>query len=191
MWIIKSAPSVEPVSLTEAKAHLNVTGTGDDALIGGLITAARELAEGFTRRAFVEQTIELKMDSFPANNYPIELPRPPLISISSITYLDADGTLRTMTATTEYLVNTHSQPGRVYLAYDQSWPTTRTLENAVTITFKAGYGSAAANVPQRVKQAILLLVGHWYANREEIVLNMSVNQMPWAAEMILQAVAVW
>lgn len=184
------APTVEPVSLAEAKAHLRVDVgfTSEDGLIGSLITTAREICEGRTWRAFIEQTRKLFLDAWPDNEI-IEIPYPPLLSIESITYFDENGTSQTMAAS-DYQVDIYSTPGRVTPAFDTTWPDLYDVPHAVAIEFKAGYGDDADAVPAKIKQAILLLVGHWYANREEVITGTIVNQMPFAAEMILQSIAV-
>lgn len=165
-----SAPAVEPVSLAEAKEHLRVDISDDDDLIEGYITAAREYMEGATRRAFITQTWRLSLDAWPQSDE-IQIPKPPLQSICSIVYYDADGISTTWDAA-NYIVDTDSEPGRVALAYGQFWPgvTLRPI-NAIQITYTAGYGDAASDVPQWVKQAIKLLIGHWYENRETVIVG--------------------
>ena len=139
------------------------TNTTEDPLLSALILAAREHVEAFTRRALVTQTWDLKLDGFPSV---IRVPRPPLQSITSISYIDSNGATQTWAAA-NYSVDTSSQPGRIEPAYGISYPTLRGVPNAVTIRFVAGYGAAAA-VPQSVKQAILLFVAHLYENREPV-----------------------
>jgi phage conserved hypothetical protein, phiE125 gp8 family len=161
---LSAPPAIEPITLTEAKAHLRVDFSDDDDLISGLIKTAREYAEGYQNRALCTQTWELWLDSWPSESY-IKIPLPPLQSITSIKYYDSTNTEATM-ADTDYQVDVKSEPGRVALAYSESWPaaTLRPI-NGICITFNAGYGNAG-DVPQRMKQAMLLLVGHWYEHRE-------------------------
>ncbi|MBY6275383.1 head-tail connector protein [Symbiobacterium thermophilum] len=174
-------PDQEPVSLEEAKAHLRVDGNHDDALIAALITAAREYAEGYQQRAFVTQTLELTLDCFPASGE-IELPRPPIQRVESITCTLADGSTMTVDPDT-YLLDAPS--GRLALAYGASWPNvTLAPIGGVTIRYVAGYGDPS-KVPAKVKQAILLIVGHWYANREDAVVGTVITRLPMAAEALL------
>lgn len=170
---IFSAPAAEPVSLVEAKSHLRVTSTDDDTLISALIVATREQAEAFTRRSLVTQTWDLTLDRFPET---IEVPLPPLQSITSISYVDEEGVTQTM-ASSDYTVDTKSSPGRIVPAYGTSWPTTREIINAVTVRFVAGYG-AALDVPQAIKNGMLLHIGHLYANRESVNIGGVVTQIP-------------
>ncbi len=174
-------PEEEPVSLEEAKAHLRVDGYHEDALIAALITAAREYAEGFQQRALVTQTLELTLDCFPISGE-IELPRPPIQAVESITCTLADGSTITVDPSS-YVVDAPS--GRLALAYGASWPAvTLAPVGGVKIRYRAGYGDAT-KVPAKVKQAILLIVGHWYANREDVVVATVANRLPMAAEALL------
>lgn len=160
-----AAPAVEPVTLAEAKRHANVVASDDDDLITALIVAAREQVESDTGRALITQTWRLKLHAFFADK--LELPRPPLQSVTSVKYLDLSEVEQTLAAT-YYDVDTDREPGVIWRDEDATWPSTSDEVNAVTITYKAGYGNAAANVPGRAKQAILLLVGHWYRCREAV-----------------------
>ena len=176
-----TAPAAEPVSLAEAKAHLRIDSADDDSLIGALITAAREAAEAHTRRALVSQTWRLTLDRFPAAPLPwwdgvrqaadtpgdggvIELPRPPLVSVTSVTvYDDADNP--TVTPAASYYVDADNEPGRVVLRSGKTWPVVGRVAGGVELLFVAGYGAASA-VPQALRQGMLLLIGRLYENRE-------------------------
>jgi len=129
-----------------------------------LITAAREYCEGFTGRALATQTIEAYLDRFPCGG--IELPCAPLQSVTSVKYKDSAGTETTMTANTDYIADDESNIGRIVLPYGKSWPSfTPYSVNPIKIRYVAGY-YASDPIPRSIKQAILLLIGHWYANRE-------------------------
>jgi uncharacterized phiE125 gp8 family phage protein len=157
-------PAAEPVSLSEAKEHLRITGTDEDALITTFIEAAREYCEEYQNRAYITQTWDLSLDEFPDSPY--SLPKPPLQSISSIKYYDQDGTEDEFNAS-NYLVDTASVKGRVSLAYGKSWPSVGLQPmNGVIIQFIAGYGDAGSDVPERIRNAIKVLVGQIYENRE-------------------------
>ena len=176
-------PTTEPVTLAMAKAHLRVDDNEEDPLIAQVIEAAREWCEDFQRRSFCSQTWRLTLDEFPSCDV-IELPRPPLASVSSITYVDSDGATQTLSSG-DYTVDTDSEPGRVILGYDESWPSTRDVPNAVTITYVAGYGANDSFVPAKVKQAMLLLIGHWFENREDILTGTISKQIEKGAEALL------
>lgn len=178
-----TAPAAEPITLVEAKAHLRVDIADDDSLITALITAARQHVEVITRRALITQTWDLTLDTWPDGGA-ILMPLPPLQSVTSITYKDSAGTVYTMPAT-DYIVDKAEEPGRIVLAYGKTWPSvTLYPAGAITVRFTAGYGAASA-VPQAIKQAILLLVGHWYESREAVVGGAVQREIPFAVEALL------
>lgn len=169
-----TAPATEPVTLTELQTHLRVTVNEESELITSLGKAARETVERLTGRSLITQTLRLTLDEFP--DWEIRLPRPPLVSVTSITYVDAAGTTQTLSASL-YRVDTYSEPGRIEPAYGEVWPSAREVAGAVNVLYVAGYGAAAA-VPYNLKLAIKLLVGHWFANREQVVVGMALTAPP-------------
>ena len=139
MLKVVTPPTVEPITLAEAKLHCRVDVTDDDALIDGLIATARTYCETFTGRAFVEQTLQLNLNRWPSKRA-IVLPRPQLRSVTSVTYYLTDGTPVTLTAGTDYLADTDSEPGRVILPYGKTWPTNTLYPlNPIRIIYTAGY----------------------------------------------------
>lgn len=143
-------PATEPVTLEEAKLHLRIDGTEEDSLISALITAARQKAEEYTKRAFITQTWEYAIDSVSGKVY---LPRPPVQMINEV-ILDGE------------IVSTEN-----YVLVGQDVFYTKIPLNAVkpdglVIRYASGYGSNATDVPQAIRQAILMLVAHMYEARE-------------------------
>jgi uncharacterized phiE125 gp8 family phage protein len=179
-----TAPLVEPVSLDEMKSHLRVDIEDHNDLISGLIAGAREYLEGATNRAFVSQTWRLSLDNFPAGE--IELPKPPLLTVDSIVYLDSEG-VETTIDSSDYIVDTDSEPGRIVLASGASWPTGVSLYpvNPVQIEFTAGYGDAGSDVPQYLRQAVKLLVSHWYENPEATKEGSALREIPFGVESLI------
>lgn len=176
-------PAVEPVTLDEAKAHLRLDSNADDAYILALITAARERVELFLRRALITQTFEFTLDGFPASQAlifstsVIDLPRPPLQAVESIKYMDTGGNEQ-MLPPESYVVDASSDEiGRVALAWTQYWPITRGSINCVVIRFTAGYGDAPEDVPQVIRQGILIEVSNLYENREDVVVGQSISTL--------------
>jgi len=175
--ILTTGPTEEPVSLPDARTHLRISDdeTTEDALIQGIITAARIEAERALGRPLVSQTWTAKMDYFPDSDE-IELPLPPLVSVSSVKYIDPDGDLQTFSAD-DYMVDTSGVCGRIYLNYGESWPDIRVENNAVRIEFVAGYGDASA-VPEDVMSWMLLRIGDRYEHRESIVVGTIASKLP-------------
>jgi uncharacterized phiE125 gp8 family phage protein len=157
-----TAPASEPVTLTEAKLYLRVDHTTDDNLITSLIKAAREKGEELSRRAFITQTWEMSLNSWP-DDFRLRVYRPPLQSITSVKYTDRDNQERTWT---DYDTDIASEPGTII--FNTLPGANLRTSGAITVRFVAGYGSSASNVPERIKAAILALVAHWYENRESL-----------------------
>jgi uncharacterized phiE125 gp8 family phage protein len=158
-----TGPVEQPVTLDEAKAHLRVMHTADDLYIGSLIASAVERCQNLTGRALMAQTWEKTLDAFPAEA--ISLPRPPVLSVVSVRFIDTDGVERTIDPGTYLLDNASDLQVWLLPAYGRSWPATRSEINAVKVRFIAGYVNAAS-VPQPLKNWILLAVGELYEHRE-------------------------
>jgi uncharacterized phiE125 gp8 family phage protein len=167
--VIVTAPTIEPVSLAEAKLHLRVDDdqTSEDAAILGLIRTARELVESHTGRCLMTSTWDYYLPQFPDCGY-ITIPNPPLQSVTSITYTDSDNTA-TVWASSNYLVSTRGALGRIVPAYSVTWPsfTARPID-ALVVRYVAGYGAGAGDVPEAIRHAMLLLIGHLYEHRESV-----------------------
>ena len=180
-----TAPAAEPVSTSEAKSHLRVDTTADDTYIGTLITVARQNVESHLRRALISQTWEVVLDAFPAGV--IRLPKPPLASVTSIKYTDDDGVEATYSSD-NYVVDSDTEPGRVVLKSGQTWPAvTLAAANGVRVRYVAGYGAAGSNVPQAIRQAILLVIGSLYENREDVLVaqGVSIGVLPFGVVALL------
>ena len=177
-------PVLEPVSLAEAKLQCRVDLDDDDALITGYIAAAREYCEKIDWRAYLTQTLELWLDAWPCDVRFITLPRPPLQSVTKIEYYGSDDTKYTLSPLA-YYSSQAAQPGKVQLRLDSVWPGVALREmDAICVTYKAGW-TAAANVPPRIKQAVLLLVGHYYENREATLSGSVSREIEFAVNALL------
>lgn len=163
-------PVGEPITLTEAKAHIKVTWSAEDDLITRLIAGARQAFEDDTGRQLLTATWEMYLDCFPRfRTERIEVCNPPLDSVTSITYIDTAGASQTWSNTlytVKALAGPHAGRGQIYPVADETYPLTRRIPNAVSILFDAGYGAAAA-VPEEIKEALLAWISHHYLHREE------------------------
>jgi uncharacterized phiE125 gp8 family phage protein len=173
------APAYEPLTVDYVRDyHLrSPNGNAEDSYIETLIRVARRAAERVTRRALVPQTWRLVMSGFPCGG-PIVVPKPPLQSVTAITYIDEDGVEQTWGGSPlPYEVVAPSGPqaryGLIAPAYEQVWPTTRRQLEAVTVEFIAGYpetGSPAeAQIPEDITHGMLLMIGELYKQRSESV----------------------
>ncbi|HDZ21933.1 hypothetical protein LCGC14_0714600 [marine sediment metagenome] len=189
MITLVTAATDEPVSLADAKKHLNYDDTADDVYIRGLIAAARAHAEMFTRLKFINATYDWSMPAWPT--FPMRLtewPLAPLSSVTSIKYVDGDGTTQTWAAS-NYVVQTGLKPGVIELAFNVTLPTTRSQPNAVTVRYVAGYGDID-DVPADARLAMLMLLGHWYENREAVVIGTITAEVPKAVDALLWGIRV-
>lgn len=181
-----AAPEVEPVTLAEAKDHLNFDSDDKDELIESYISAARGFVENFCHIVIAEALFEVTYDGFPAS--PVELPKAPLLSVESIKYDDENGDEQTLDDEA-YSVDTSGPFGRVEVSGD-GWPATDGTTNSVRIRFWAGYpqesGSSPSVVdaPHELKHAMLLMIGHFFANREAVG-ESSLAAMPLAVESLI------
>jgi len=185
--VLVEGPTEEPISLEQAKIQLREDQGDNDTLISALIVAARQLAENNMRRAIMPQTWRLSLDSFPVGG--IVLPRPPLISVTSVSYLDAAGD-RQVLAEGGYRVQTSEHEAVVRPLYGQCWPQARRDAESVQVEYRAGYADAVA-VPAAIKQWLLLCIGTWYANRESAT-SSKLETLPrghW--DSLLDAYTVW
>ncbi|MDD3289077.1 MAG: head-tail connector protein [Alphaproteobacteria bacterium] len=167
-FTLVTAPAVEPVTLVEMKTHARIDSSAEDDLITALIVAAREWAERYTGRAFINQTWKLSLDKMPEGNF-ITLSRPPLVSVSSVKVFDDSDASETWAAS-NYFVDVASEPGRLALRQGASWPDPARATNGVVIEYIAGYGGASSAVPGVIKTAIKQLVTHWIENRGEALM---------------------
>lgn len=158
------APSGAPVSISEAKLHLRVTGSTEDALISTLIDVATAQAEHLTGRALLTQKWRVTFDSWPCQL--MRLPKAGVTSVDSVTYLDAAGVRQTLSVA-DWVAQLDAPQACVGLAYGKSWPAARVFPGSIQIDYTVGYANSSA-VPPAIKQWILLAVGTLYENREAV-----------------------
>lgn len=184
---VTTAPTTEPITLAEAKLHLRVDGTDEDALITALIQAAREYCENYCNRAILTQTVTLKMQSFPSSTEGIggiDLRFGKVQSITEIKYFDTDNVEQTINAADYSLLNMF-ESYIVAPVYNTCFPTTRGDFANITVTYLAGWATVA-EVPQVIKLAMLLFIGSSYENREDAK-QMAVN----ASQRLLNPLKLW
>lgn len=184
-------PANEPISLVEAKAHLREDSSDQDDLIAIFIKAARQHAEKFLGRALIAQTWDLYLDAFPTEDDLgwIEIPLPPLIGVDGVFYVDGNGDEQEFSVASYNVVGTHGRDNvraRVELTSSGAWPTTSDTTNAVRIRFTAGYQDTSVSpvedaVDDDIRAAILLILGSFYANREQVVIGQTATVLPWGA----------
>lgn len=163
-----TGPTIEPITTNDAKKQLEIADgdTSHDTHVDRLITGARRDVERITRRALITQTWRRTFDGFPPGK--ILLPRPPLISVSSVQYYDSDGASQSLSGSL-YQVDTESAPGSVSQAINEVWPVTQIGKvNSVTITWTAGFGASRDSVPEEYKEIIRGLVAFRFWSRGDL-----------------------
>ena len=206
---VYTANTVEPLTLAVVRAHLGIepydvdsSGEGDhphDEMIMAMLGAAREYVEGFTGRSVALKTYELALDEFPEDE--IELPNPPVVSVTSVTYVttDSGGDYVEETIDTDAYTLDLNQPISAWLkpAAGTSWPSASAVMNAVKIRYLAGYqdpepessAPAAEALPYAIRAALLLMTGHLYANREAVS-DKAMTTVPFAVDALLRPLRV-
>jgi uncharacterized phiE125 gp8 family phage protein len=180
--ILLSGPALEPVSLADVKAHLRVEHDDDDMLLTAAIASARFHVETVTRRVLIEQSWRIHLDAWPRKRI-IKLQVAPLISVDSVAVLDAAGTPQTIDPD-DYEVDAVSVPGRLVLGSAVAAPAGGAV-NGISIAVTAGYGPSSVDVPSALRQAVLMLVTHWYEHRGAVGHDLAVLVAPLGFEALV------
>jgi uncharacterized phiE125 gp8 family phage protein len=173
---------------SEVRGHLRLDDAAEKGRVESvLIPSAMSWVEAETNRALLTQTWKALLDEFP-HGY-IEIPKPPLIEVSSVRYVDADGVQQLWDAL-DYVVEApagpHAVPGRLWPAFGKSYPCARCQPDAVEITFRCGYGAAFSNVPAQLRSGMLLIVGELFERREVAIADMTISEVPLAARALVR-----
>ena len=188
-----TAPTTEPLSLTEVKAHLRITHSDEDTLITSLIKVARQQAESITHRSIASAVYEFTIDDFPSDE--IVLPMPPVESVTSIIYKDKDS-VETTWASDEWIFY-NSEPAKIIPAYGKDFPSfTPYPIGAVKIRYTAGYKTTSTDadliIPEEIKQALRLLVADYYEFREDLLSKGHIPKtVPFGVIALLSPYRVW
>ena len=183
---VTTPASTSVLTTAEAKAHLKVDITTDDSLIDNLIASATQISEEYTNRFFINTTLTQTGTTFDDLK---ELYKSAVASVTHIKYYDNDDSLQTL-ATSVYYLNNVVQPAQISLKVNQSFPSVADKQNAVECEYIVGYGSAASDVPESIKQALLLTVGNWYENRSSVVIGRISTELPMSAKWLLDTYKV-
>ena len=183
--VLTTAPAIQPVKLEDVKSYLRIDGTSEDTLLKAMMKAATTRCEQHVEKSFINTVWTLWFDRFPSDRRQepwwdgtregavdhflvpkdeIELRRGPLVSVAHIKTYNDSNTASTFD-TSNYQVDTKHPNGRVFLNSGSTWPSDLRDFNAVEIQYTAGYGSSRNDVPEDIKQAIMLLICHLYENR--------------------------
>lgn len=180
---VTTEATVDPVSSQEMRDFARLDDSIDTNFLNSFVKAATILCEEYTNRSFINRTLRLHLDGVAEidttlsdgfhegpyqlyfNNY-LELPKPPLVSVSSIKYFDEDDTENTW-ATSNYHVDAESAPARIVLKDGGAWPTSLRKVNGIQVNYVSGYGDSRSNVPETIRVAIMQTALNMYEHRGE------------------------
>lgn len=171
-----SGPLAEPVSVADAKAHMRIDSAAEDALIASLIVTSRLHIEAALGLALLTQAWSYFVDAWPRSRE-VVLPLKPVQAVTSVRVWSQDGTSQTLSADS-YTLDGEGTPPRLVLSRSAAPPAPGRNASGIEIAFSAGYGDTGADVPAPIRQALLLLVTHWFENREPHRASASDTEIP-------------
>lgn len=180
--VLVTAPTVEPISVEEARRQCKIDHTDEDNDLQEYIKTARQYFEAVTGTAVTQQTWDIYYNGFADR---LILPKPPLLNVSSIKYQDSTNTQQTLSASI-YEVGAEHGIDHVRLAYDQQWPTTLGHADDVVVRIVCGYGAAPSSVPSPIRHAVRLLVAHQYSSRAPLVIGAITEELPFSLASMLE-----
>lgn len=172
--MLTSAPALEPVTVAEAKAHLRIDGSAEDTLVASLILTSRLHIETALGLALITQSWRYVLDAWAEARH-VDLPLRPLQAVEEVRVISAAGDPQ-IVAASQYLVDVASVPPR--LVRRAALPAPGKPAAGIEIDIAAGYGDAAADVPAPIRQALLMLVAHWYEHRDPIEVGAPETTVP-------------
>jgi hypothetical protein len=203
---ITTAPSSEPLALSDVKSYLRVSGSAEDTIISTMIEAARTVCEEFTGRALITQTITFTLDVASDTSGPlwegvrtgpdlrryrdyISLPKPKVQSVTTVKTFAEDDTATTMSAD-KYYVDTSRDPGRVVLRKGETWPIALRVANAIEVVYVAGYGNAGSDIPAPLKIGMMNHIAFMYDQRGDMKDYQQSMRMPPAIQSLYSSYKV-
>jgi len=171
--ILLSAPAVEPVTLDEARTFLRVEHNDDDAVIAALTAGSRIHVEAQTRRALITQSWRITADSWPQDGH-LQIVPAPLQSLIAVRDYDVDNNAQALDV--QAFVPDLAASALVFAPW--ALPAPGRLAAGIELDVTVGYGDAAIDVPEPLRQAIRLLTAHWYDNRGLVASGVSGALLP-------------
>ncbi|MFN3867621.1 MAG: head-tail connector protein [Hyphomicrobiaceae bacterium] len=180
--VLRSGPNLEPVTIEEVKAHLRVDASDEDALLASLVLTSRLHIEAALGIALVNQSWRMVLDVWPKSGI-VAMPIGPVMSIEEVRVLGAHGDVSTVASET-YHLDVAGRPQRL-VPHAGTWPDPGRRTAGIEIDLVAGYGAAAQDVPAPIRQALLLLIAHWYEHRDPFEIGAPQTNVPNAVSRLL------
>tara|TARA_S200002703_G_scaffold154916_1_gene158435 strand:- start:10562 stop:11236 length:675 start_codon:yes stop_codon:yes gene_type:complete len=180
-----TAPATTPITATEAGEYLRLDSGVDATLLGVMVDGAADYVEAYTNRSMINRTLKYSIDYIDELDYPLHdgfsvgpdlyyrntylnLPRPPVSSVTHVKFFDDADTENTF-STDKYYLDNQREPARVKLRRGEVWPTALRVSNAIEVTYVSGYGATSADVPAQLRLAMLQYVAFIYENRGDSI----------------------
>jgi len=176
-------PATYPVDLSQLREHLRLDGVEQDPLLLDYLRAACAWVEQHTRRALMAQQWRLSLECWPSSVALIELPRPPLLSVDEVSYIDGAG-VRTLVPGERYTTSAAAPLAAIAPVWGSVWPSARPQADSIRIDYTAGYADPQ-DVPADICHAILMLVAHWHEHREASIVGTISGDTPMAVDALL------
>lgn len=177
---VQTAPAAAILTTALAKEWLRIDHSSEDTLVDTLVSAVRNDIENYCETTLITTVYDLKLDYWPGCRV-IYLPRGPVQSVTSITYLDSSGASQTW-ASSNYVTDLGHASPRIGLADGVSYPTIDNRIAAITVRYTAGYGDAASDIPDALLAAARLMIADYYENRQlqqtaNLIYNKTVDRL--------------
>jgi len=181
--LVVTTAAVNPLFTTaQAKAHLKVDVSDDDTIIDNLVLAATQSCEIFTNQYFIDTVVTQYSDTW--DDF-YTLYKSPVDSITHVKYYDSNDSQQTL-ASSNYILGHYSKPARIGVAVGGTLPNLSDRINAVEVKYTVGYGTASTDVPEGIRQAVLLTIGSWYQNRESVITGRTATELPLSSQYLLE-----
>lgn len=181
--LMTSGPTIEPVTLAEAKAHLRVDSAAEDTLITALITTSRLQIEAALSIALLSQTWSYFIDRLPRDGV-IALPLRPVRSLDAVRRHQDDGGFAVLPPS-GFTLDGLSMPPRIVARETTAFATAPRLANAYEFSVTVGFGATAADVPAPIREAVLQLTAHWFEHRDPSEIGTEAARIPAAVSQLL------
>lgn len=182
-----TAATVDPVSTQELRDFARLDDAIDSNFINSFIKASTMFCEEYTNKSFINRTLKMSLDGVAEVDIPlregvtvgpieifynrhIELPKSPVSSVTHIKYYNDSNTESTW-ATSNYYVDTQSDPAKILLRDGGTWPTNLRKANGIEITYVSGYGANRSDTPEAIRVAIMQYALHLYEHRGDTESN--------------------